>query len=79
MSGSRLASGTVWLLATTCPTCGTVDVVGTDGKVRRVSLHSRTVHTSAWVQVPGGPVRGPWTLRVNRRQVTLDGVAVVRS
>jgi len=69
----------VWLIASTCPTCGKVTVRDSSGYARTVSLRSRTRHDRVAVRVPWtAATTGTITVRraVGPGLVLIDGLAV---
>ncbi len=73
--GRRIA-----LVATTCATCGSVDVYHAGVRLGRVSLYSPTTRRRQvrWLPLQRVTRTGTLTVRsVGRRQVILDGVAVL--
>jgi alpha-tubulin suppressor-like RCC1 family protein len=71
------------LLATTCPTCGTVKVYWGSTLLRTVSLHSDTTVNRKLITVASysGARTGTLTIRVTSsgRKVIIDGVAIRRN
>ncbi len=76
-SGTR--TDAVWVVATTCPTCGSVEVLDDGVRIATVSLKSSTSRYKALVAVPlGGKARaGVITLRAaGTAPVLVDGLAL---
>lgn len=74
VQGRRLA-----LVATTCSTCGIVDVYHAGVKLGRVSLYSATTKTRQvlWLPLQTVTRTGTVTIRsVSAKQVLIDGLAV---
>lgn len=75
VSAKRLA-----LVATTCPTCGTVDVYHAGVNVGRVSLYSLTTkfRQVKWLPLQAGTRYGTVTVRsVSTKRVYVDGLGVI--
>ena len=76
--GRRSASA-VWLVATTCPTCGKVKVRDSDGHSTIVSLRSSTRRARAVLRVPWpAPTSGRVSLQrvAGAGRVTIDGLVM---
>jgi hypothetical protein len=67
----------VWLVVSTCPTCGTIGVLN-DHLMWKASLHSAVPHDQVLLQVPGGGrFRGRLHLvPQGSRPVTVDGLVM---
>ncbi|MGZ4436207.1 MAG: fibronectin type III domain-containing protein [Nocardioidaceae bacterium] len=79
LSRTSVHAASVWLVATTCPTCGSVTVFSGNTSFGAVSLRSATLRPRALVKMPW-PMRTGGTLKIvtwpRWGAVTIDGVAV---
>ncbi|WP_380163975.1 hypothetical protein [Jannaschia sp. R86511] len=68
----------VWLLATTCPTCGKVEVLDDGVRVATIDLRTSTTRHRQLRSVPLGGARrsGTITISLGSAPVTVDGLAL---